>query len=113
MALVIRLVASLVLVPHLSTRALDFAQQTSLVQQVEGAVDGCDPNIMAGRLEQNVNLLGTEMPPASLLEESEDLLTRCGPAPAKHSDLLLMLHWLFALHWATMLVIMIIITSPT
>jgi len=112
MILVLRLVASLVLVTHLSTRALDLAKQTSLVQQVEGAVNGRDPNIMAGRLEQDIDLLGTEMLPASLHEESENLLTRRGPAPAKHSDLLLMLHRLFVLHWGTILVIMIIITNP-
>jgi hypothetical protein len=114
MALVIRLVTSLVLVPHLSTRALDLAKQTRLVQQVEGAVDGRDPNIMAGRLEQNVDFLCTEMLPASLHEESENLLTRRSPAPAKHPDPHLILHWFFALHWSTILVIlrMIINTVP-
>jgi hypothetical protein len=61
---------------------------------------------MAGRLEQDIDLLGTEMLPAPLHEESENLLTRRSPAPAKHSDLLLMPHWLFALHSGIILVIM-------
>ena len=76
MKLVIRLVAPPVLVSYLSTRALDLAEQTSPVQQVEGAVDGRNSNVMTGRLEQDIDLLGTEMLSVSMHEDSENLLTK-------------------------------------
>jgi hypothetical protein len=113
MTLVIGLVTPPVLVSHLAALALDFAQQTGLIQQVEGTVDGRNPEIVPGRLEQNVDLLRTEMLSASLHEEFKNLLTRRGPTPAKHSDLLLMVRWLLAYHWSSILVIMIINTRPT
>ena len=93
-------------VPHLATWVLDLAKQACLIQQIEGTVDGRDPDFVIGRLKQDIDLLGTEMSPASLHKEPENHLARRCPASAEHPDLFLKLHWPFALHRDAVLVIM-------
>ena len=94
MVVMIGLVASLIFVTQMAVPALDLANQTGLIQQIERSVNRRDPNIAVRALEKRINLLGTQMLLA-FHEEAEDRFPGNGPPFTVLTDYLSMLICLF------------------
>jgi hypothetical protein len=90
MVVMIGLVASLILITQLAVTALDLANQTSLIQQIERSVDRRDSDIAVRGLKKRIHLLGAQML-LTLHEEAEDRFPRQSPSFTVLTDYLSML----------------------